>query len=309
MIERRPIVSREQWLEDRKPHVTASTIGALFGVHPYTTALKLYVEKRGVDFFFDDNKILRRGRWMEPAVAKAVEELRPGWKLEAPNEYIFDPDLKLGATLDFRITGDPRGIGVLQAKTAAPSVYAREWDGGNEVPQWIILQAVTETMLSDAAFGAVAVLLVDPHNMDCVIHELPRHPAAEAKIKDAVKKFWEDIAQDREPEPDYGKDADVIKALYPAETPGSVLDLHGNNHVIELLDRRAWLMSRVKDDEAAIDTINAELQFLMRDHESAIGLPPGLRITYKSTARAGYSVPAKTVRSLRVFDKREQVSP
>ena len=88
------ITSREQWLELRKPDITASTIGALFNCHPYTTPLKIYAEKRGTEFDTQDNKVMRRGRWLEPAVKKAVEELRPDWKLVEPNEYLRDPDYR-----------------------------------------------------------------------------------------------------------------------------------------------------------------------------------------------------------------------
>src|SRR5262245_18769817 len=49
-IERIPITSREQWLELRKPDVTASVVGALFAAHPYMTALKLYLMHQGIDF-------------------------------------------------------------------------------------------------------------------------------------------------------------------------------------------------------------------------------------------------------------------
>ena len=193
MIERKLITSREEWLEWRKPDVTASQVGALFNCHPYVTPLRIYAEKRGTEFLVEDNKVMRRGRWLEPAVKKAVEETRPEWRLEQMQHYYRDPDLRLGATPDFAIYGDPRGFGILQAKSVAPSVYAREWDDGREVPLWIILQAATEAMVADADFIAVAALLVDAHNMEVAIHEMPRNRAAEEKIKKAVEMFWQNV--------------------------------------------------------------------------------------------------------------------
>jgi hypothetical protein len=32
---------------------------------------------------------------------------------------------------------------VLQAKTAAPSVFESEWEGGKRIPFWIVLQTLT----------------------------------------------------------------------------------------------------------------------------------------------------------------------
>jgi predicted phage-related endonuclease len=119
-IERIEITSREQWLALRKPDVTASVVASLFGCHPYVSALKLYLAHSGVEFDEADNRVFRRGRLMEPTVALAVSEERPDWRIEKCDSYYRDPDLRLGATPDFLIHGDPRGLGVLQTKTAAP---------------------------------------------------------------------------------------------------------------------------------------------------------------------------------------------
>jgi predicted phage-related endonuclease len=304
MIERRAITSREEWLQWRREDVTASTVGALFGAHPYCTALRIYAEKRGTEFVNEDNKILRRGRWLEPAVAKAVEEMRPEWKLIPPMEYLRDPVLRIGATPDFYIEGDPRGRGVLQAKSVAQSVYARDWDNGNEVPLWIILQAQTEMMQADAAFGAVAALLVDAYNMDVCIHELPRHAAAEDKIKRAVAKFWDDVANAREPEPDFERDADVIKALWRAERrPDDVIDLSGNNRIPALLAERAEQQERIKAAKARCESIEAEIKFHMKDAAVAVGVE-GWRVTYKTSHFKEYTVRERDSRVLRVYDHR-----
>jgi len=304
-IERRAIVSREDWLQWRREDVTASTIGALFNCHSYITPLRIYAEKRGTEFVNEDNKILRRGRWLEPAVAKAVEEVRPEWKLISPGEYLHDPVLRIGATPDFYIEGDPRGRGVLQAKSVAQSVYARDWDNGNEVPLWIILQAQTEMMMADADFGAVAALLVDAYAMDVCVHELPRHPAAEDKIKRAVAKFWDDVKNGREPEPDFERDADVIKAIWRAERrPDDVIDLSGNNSIPALLAERAQWKERIETAKARCESIDAEIKYLMKDAAVAVGID-GWRVTFKTSHYKEYTVAARDTRVLRIQDKRE----
>jgi predicted phage-related endonuclease len=305
MIERRAIVDREQWLAWRREDVTASRVGALFGVHPYETALRLYAEKRGVEFPNEDNKTMRRGRWLEPAVATAVEELRPQWQLKAPKVYLRDPDLRLGCTPDYFIDGDPRGPGVLQCKTVAPSVYQRDWLGGSEIPFWIVVQTLVECMLSDAAFGVVAALLVDPHQMDVAILEVPRHPESEKKIVAAVAAFWLCVATGQEPDPDFSRDAEVIKALMPRESPGKKIDFSGHNELPAMLEERAGLMSIIKGADERCDEIETQIKFLMGDAEHANGLD-GWRITYKTTERAGYTVKPKTMRVLRINDKRPQ---
>jgi predicted phage-related endonuclease len=303
-IEHRTIISRAEWLEWRKPFVTASQVPALFGAHPYLTALRLYMEKAGVEFEEKDNPVMRRGRLLEPAVGLAVAEERPEWTIRPAKEFWFDRERRIAATPDFFIEGDPRGLGILQAKSAAPSVFQRDWSAGTEVPFWIMLQALTEMMLTDAAFGTVAVLCVDPFDLICSIHEIQRHPAAEAKIIAAVKQFWDDVEQGREPTPDYGKDAALISILVPRESsPDKTIDLSGNNELPEMLAERALLHSRIRMDEARCKEIETEIKFIMRDCALVTGLPDW-KITWKTGIRKGYTVETKELRTLRIYDRR-----
>jgi YqaJ-like viral recombinase domain len=304
MIERHQIENREQWLQLRSRDITASVVAGLFGVHPYTTSLRLYAQHRGVEFPEIDNKVLRRGRLLEPSIALAVGELHPEWEIEAPRIYLRDPDLKLGCTPDFFLHGDPRGLGILQAKSVAPHIFARDWNEGSEPPLWITLQAACEMMLCDAAFGVVAGLIVDPFNMDCHIIEIPRNPAAEQKIRTAVRAFWEMVAAGQEPAPDFDRDAAVIRAMRPHEATGKVIDLAGNNELPILLEQRAALSDRIKTDEARCKAIEAEIAHALGDAESATGLN-GWHITFRTTNFKGYEVKPRSSRVLRIYDRRE----
>jgi predicted phage-related endonuclease len=304
-IECRPITDRAEWLDWRKSFVTASQVPALFGAHPYLSALKLYLEKSGVEFEERDNPVFRRGRILEPAVGAAVAEARPDWKVEPARAFFCDTEARIGATPDFLISGDPRGRGVLQAKTADPAIWARDWSAGAEIPFWIVLQALTEALLTDAAFAAVAVLRVDPYEMPCSILEVPRHAESEARILAAVRRFWDDVAQGIEPAPDYGKDATLIKLLAPREAvPETTVDLSGNNELPELLAERALLKAHITAAKTRCEEIEAQIKFTMRDAAVATGVD-GWRITFKTGMVQGYSVPTREQRVLRIWDKRQ----
>ena len=93
MIETWPITSREEWLEKRKQDITASTAGALLGLHPYCTPLQLYLDKTGIAPMDNrDNPAMRRGRLLEPVAMRIVQEEHPDWRVEAPGLYFRDPD-------------------------------------------------------------------------------------------------------------------------------------------------------------------------------------------------------------------------
>ncbi len=306
-IDQIPILNREQWLGARKDDVTASVVGALFGVHPYTTALKEYLRHSGIEFDEADNEVTRRGRILEPAVAAAVAELRPEWTLKKATNYYREPANRLGATPDYLIQGDPRGPGVLQAKTAAPHVWERDWQNGEAVPFWIQLQCLTEAMLTEAAFGVVAALQIHAFDLACCIIEVPRHPPAEQKIRAAVAQFWCDVADGREPEPNYGRDADLLRFIAPREQAGKVIDLGGDNELPALLEQREMLMAEISGREQRKVEIEAEVKFKMRDAERVAGLR-GWSITWKTHHVKEHIVKAKDQRPLRIHHNTNEVA-
>ena len=306
-IERFPILpgeaGRAEWLARRATDITASVVGALLTEHPYVTPLRLWAAQRGTEFEVKpENKRMRRGRKLERLVGEEVEELRPTWQVTPVGHYYRDPELRLGATPDFWILGDERGTGVLQAKTAGPDVIAKQWDAGRVPPPWIQWQLVCEMLLTDAAFGAIAVL--DPFNWDCHIIEFERDPAPERLLTTMVREFWRLVELGIEPTVDLERDTATIKALHPLETPGKIVDLSGSNELREMLEARAVMLDSIKAYKARCEVVENQLRLLLRDAEQVAGLD-GWKITYKTEHVAEYTVKEKNRRVLRILDKRE----
>jgi predicted phage-related endonuclease len=159
-----------------------------------------------------------------------------------------------------------------------------------------------EIMLTDAAFGAIAVLTVESA-AECHIVNVARNRDAEASIAARVARFWQDFREGRDPDPNPAKDAAVVRALYPRSREGEICDLTGNNRFADLLARRADLCAEIKSKEAEVEAIETELKFTMGEAEQAIGLP-GWRITYRTIDRKGYTVEPGKIRPLRVYDRR-----
>jgi len=299
--------TREQWLQLRADDVTASRIGALFGVDPYCSPLRLYHEKIGTELGQDDDSpVLRRGRLFESAVAAAVAEQRPEWTITKANAYLRDAEARMGATPDFDIAGDPRGPGILQCKTCAPGVFDREWRNG-QLPFVTTLQVLAEMMLTGAAFGAAAALKIDPFDVQCAIVEVPRHEPSERRIVDAVKKFWDDVEHGREPGPDYGLDKELIAALRPHEAIGSAIDLAGDNEIAAGLAERADLKDSMKRMDKRCSEIEAMVMARMGEAERITGLAD-FKVTWKTEKRKEYTVKARESRVLRIYDRRDDAA-
>jgi len=293
-VERIPIKSRGQWLALREHDVTASDVAALFGLHQFRTLLQVYMSKIGSgEGDQGDNAAMRRGRILEPGVAVAVEEERPDWRLVKPGEYLRDTVARIGATPDYYLHGDERGIGIVECKTAAPDVFERDWASG--APQGYVLQCLTQMMLAGAPFGIVACL-VDNRAKDLFLYDVPRHAKAETLIRHKVAQFWTAIAQGKMPSPDYQRDADAIKALFPKDN-GRGLDLSHDNRIGALLDDRERVKAALDGAKEQLEAIDTEIKHKLGEHAEASA--PGWRISHKLQKRKSYTVAETEFRVLR----------
>lgn len=240
---------------------------------------------------------------MEDACANAAREERPDWTIRKANEFLRDTELRLGCTPDFYVDCPVRGFGILQTKTAAPIAYESQWQNGETVPAWIVLQASVEAMLAEASFVAIACLNCNPYNPEVCVHEFKRNVGAEARIVLAVRQFWEDVEAGREPQPDFAKDAALIKALSPREIAGKSIDLSGDNELPALLDQRERIMAEIKEREDRKEEIEATVRFRMRDAE--YGTLPDWAILWSTYHRREKLQPAKDIRALRITRTKE----
>jgi predicted phage-related endonuclease len=305
MIQRIPVTSREQWLAERSKDVTASVVGGLRGLHPYTSRLKLYKQHTGFEFSVQPNVRMERGTLLEDAIAKRVGQQRPDWTIEKADVYLRDPDRRLGATPDFFVT-DARGRrGILQTKLSIAGVFEREWKdetGAIIPPMWIRLQALTEAMLEDADFGAIGVWIDHPFRNDCEVFEFERHPGAEAAIRADVDQFWQDVAWGVEPEPSGSVDAELVKLLYPESREDVTVDLSGNNYLTDALAERARLKEQIGSMEDRVEEIETELRGAMR--EAVMARFNGFVVTLRTIDRAGFTAKPARYRKLNVSDLR-----
>jgi predicted phage-related endonuclease len=242
-----------------------------------------------------DSDTLRRGRILEPAVAAGVREERPHWSIEKADDYIWSPEWRLGCTPDFYARCPERGLGVVQAKTVARPIFDEEWTIGP--PQWIILQTLQEMMLTEASWGAIAVLVMGAYTVDIRLWEFERHQPAEKRIIAAARAFWEDVSAGRQPSADWRRDDVVIKALYPRDN-GAIVDLSHDARMPELLERYEELSAESKAVDGELRAVKAEIAAKLGN--AAMAVLPGWEVTHKTQERTGYTTKETEFRVLRV---------
>jgi YqaJ-like viral recombinase domain len=318
-IETIPITSREQWLNLRKGFVTASNVPAVCNVSGYDqTPLSVYLEKQELARPIEENALMRRGRWMEPAVFAALAERFPNWQIQPGKVFIADHDARLGATPD-GIAVDPErpGIGVIQCKVISRPVFKLKWldDPGSDndetapahVPLDYMLQTITEAMLVDGAspklppaWAAVATLVLDTFGAFLRVFPVDRHPSAEATIRKAVADWWVLADQKIMPPVDPTRDSDTLKALYPQDD-GTEIDLSANIAAQKLVDsRREWKIV-AKQAKTNCETIDTSIKALLGPHTYG-RVADGSLISWKTQEVSGYVVKPRTQRALTIRD-------
>jgi putative phage-type endonuclease len=253
MIERTTIVDRESWLELRKKDVTASDIGALFGLSPFKgrTLLQLWAEKTGRAKPQIDTPVLRRGRWLEPAVLAALAEAYPRATIERCSFYIRDPDIRLGATPDAIMDGR-----LVELKTVARPVF-EGW--GEEPPMAYKLQATVGAMLTGAYPAMLACLVLDTYSAELKVFHVEQSEAAEERIREGVVQFWADVEAGIMPPADYGEDGELLAQLFRPKAEAEPVDLFYDNLLPGMLIERELLKAEVSAREERLEAIKAEL--------------------------------------------------
>jgi hypothetical protein len=152
-------------------------------------------------------------------------------------------------------------------------------------------------MLSNVQWAAIGVLITSTFDIECKIYEFGRHEATEGKILNTAARFWADVAARKPPSPDYARDDEIIRLVYPRDN-GATLDLTGDNRMPELLAQYEKLSALGRQAETDLKAVKAEIAAKLGDATGAT--LPGWEVTNKTQERAGYVVEPKSFRVLRI---------
>lgn len=302
-VTRIAVKDRDAWLSARSKDVTASVIGATMKCHEYTSLFDLWQVKTGrVEASIDETPAMQRGRLLEDDALEILASQNPDWRISPLNNryYYRDQAARIGCTPDAFATAPGRpGFGILQIKTTSDIVWRRKWrpdefGGEINVPTWIGLQALTEMKLTGASWCAVAVLVVG-HGLDVHVVDVPVMDEVWDVARNAVADFWALVARGEMPDPDFERDAKQVVEHY-AEKTGQIIDLTGDNRIIELVDLRGALKlieangAAAERDRKAVDAeIIAKL-----GHASGATLKDGRLISVKTITVNRKPAPAST---------------
>jgi predicted phage-related endonuclease len=314
MIERIAIDENYDWLGARRHYVNASEVPIVMGLSSYASAAELYCEKKGIRPPKLDNAAMRRGRWGEPAVFQALADERPEWKIARAKIHVIDHANRMACTPDgFAIAPGRDGIGIVQAKVVARSMFQDRWlipeaegdlFGPVEIPAQYRLQTLTERMLNarECTWAALVVLISGEFDWTLRIFDIEPNAALEDMIVQRVRAFFTEYLDPGIMPPfEPAVDSRLIKQLYP-DADGTEIDLTTDNRALVAVEELTENQKACRRVERNIELLKAELTGKLRG--ATYGrLADGRRLCWRVQTRRAYPVEAKTFRVLRVLKK------
>lgn len=286
--------TKDAWLKGRRHGIGASEASAVIGLNPWKSALQLYAEKLEIaEPDAAETEAMEWGLLLEPVIAERYagvtrRELAP---VEPFTIYRSRTHPFMTATFDRLIIGDPRGLGVLQIKTAG-QFKAEDWE--DEPPVYYQVQTQQEMAIAGAAWGSLAVLIGGQRFR---YFDLVRNDRFLSVLVEREGAFWNRLLAQDPPEVDGSESArEILRKLYPRETPGLVVNLPGE--AVDWDTELQQVKTMGKEYEAKKQELENKIKAAIGEAESGI-LPNGTSYTWKASDRKGYVVEATVTRTLR----------
>ena len=267
-------MSREEWLKLRKTGIGGSDAGAICGLNPYSSPMKVYQEKTTEEDEDLDCEAMRQGRDLEEYVARRFTEttglkVRRSGQLYRNDEFPF-----MLANVDRLIVGQDAG---LECKTA--SVYnADKWEDG-QIPSHYLIQCLHYMAVTGKRTWYLAVVIL---GKDFLYRKITWDEEIIQKLIAVEQAFWTQYVLPRIiPEPDGSKACDeVLTKYYHTANRGSEIRLVGFDGK---LDRREDLIRQIDVLKQEQMQIEQEIKLYLKDNEKAVS--ERYQVTWKNVEK------------------------
>jgi putative phage-type endonuclease len=294
--------TREEWLALRTTGVGASDAPVVLGISPYQSALALWAQKTGqvADSPVEEER-MRWGRLLEPLIRAEYGE-RTGRRVLYPGPWTTLRSTTrpwMLASVDGIVAGDPEGPGILECKCSERGLGLDEDSNGGppvlEPPEHWVVQVQHAMDVVGAQWAEIAVLIGGARLV--ILPRIARSEAFLEPLRMAEQGFYTRVTQKIRPEVDHTELTKLALAiLYPTHRPDSYVDVDPR-WLAKLDNEMESAKADAKDAEGRCTAVGNALKAVIGEHEGLRG--GGLTYSWKSQARAAYTVPAGVQRVLR----------
>ncbi len=253
-------VDNLRWLRLRKTGIGGSDAGAVCGVNPYSSAMKVFQDKTSEDVEEQDSEAVRVGHDLEDYVARRFTEAT-GLKARKSNfmyrsvEYPF-----MLADVDRFVVGEDAG---LECKTAS-AYSADKWADGN-IPLHYMMQCFHYMAVTGKRAWYIAAVIL---GREFTYRKLEWDDGIIQNLIRIEKDFWNNyVLAGQIPPPDGSRACDeVIETYFHTAKKAVAIELTGFD---EKLERRRDIIKQLAELETEKKQIEQEVKLAMGEHELA----------------------------------------
>ncbi len=253
-------VDNIDWLRLRKSGIGGSDAGAICGMNPYSSAMKVFKDKTSEEVEEQDNEAIRIGHDLEDYVAQRFMEAT-GLKVRKSNfmyrsvEHPF-----MIADVDRLVVGEDAG---LECKTAS-AYNADKWADGN-IPLHYLMQCYHYMAVTGKRTWYIAAVIL---GREFTYRKLEWDDELVSRLIAIEDDFWNNhVAKNVIPSPDGSKVCDeVIEQYFHTAKKASTIELVGFD---EKLSRREEILGFIAELQEEQKQIEQEVKLFMQDNERA----------------------------------------
>ncbi len=264
-------VSNEEWLRLRKLGIGGSDAGAICGVNPYSSAMKVFRDKTSEEVEEQDSEAIRIGHDLEEYVAQRFTEAT-GLKVRRSNYmYRSVENPFMIADIDRVIIGEDAG---LECKTAS-AYNADKWADGN-IPLHYIMQCYHYMAVTGKRVWYIAAVIL---GREFTYRRLEWDDDLIERLISIETDFWNNrVAKGIIPPPDGSRACDeVLEQYFHTAKKASAIALVGFD---EKLRRREEILGFISELQAEQKQIEQEVKLFMQDNELASS--DSFRVSWKN---------------------------
>lgn len=253
-------VDHAEWLRLRKSGIGGSDAGAICGVNPYSSAMKVFLDKTSKEVEEQDSEAIRIGHDLEDYVAQRFTEAT-GLKVRKSNfmyrsmEYPF-----MIADVDRLIVGEDAG---LECKTTS-AYNADKWADG-DIPLHYIMQCYHYMAVTGKRTWYIAAVIL---GREFTYRKLNWDDELISRLITMEENFWNRyVAPGMMPPPDGSEACDeVIGQYFHTAKKASVVKLVGFDKKLRRREEILGSISKLQEEQKQIEQ---EIKLFMKDNEFA----------------------------------------
>lgn len=253
-------VNNADWLRLRKSGIGGSDAGAICGLNPYSSAMKVFQDKISEEVEEQNNEAVRIGHDLENYVAQRFMEAT-GLKVRKSNfmyrsvEHPF-----MIADVDRLVVGEDAG---LECKTAS-AYNADKWADGN-IPLHYVMQCYHYMAVTGKRTWYIAAVIL---GREFIYRKIVWDDELISRLVRLEEDFWNNhVVKGIMPPPDGSKACDeVIEQYFHTARKASAIKLVGFD---EKLRRREEILGFISELQEEQKQIEQEVKLFMQDNELA----------------------------------------